>query len=459
MLNQPGKTTMLTTPTQAPAPLRQPGLAVKRLTMATMFTTLLSSAKSPINTAFLLSIINQVVTSGGNFMAGVYLVRTLHLADYGIYGLGYGICLLYVGVGNALILTQMTVNISDRPQAERPAYAAQMFLCMLLLIAATMVLLALSLGVALLIDGSLKRFAGTVAAIAVASVFSLCNEFFADYAYIRRKEALALAINGVSVALFGAALLVAAQTGVALTPQLVLLLYGGGAALGAALGFLFSPLQIRAANTALLPVLGESWHHGRWALGGMLVSWLQTQTYIYVLAFFLGPTGAGQANAARIFISPFAMLLPAINKIVTPRLADLRQTDGRQMFRLTLLLSIGLTLLALTYCLILLSGLDYVTRLVLGRRDPAVLTLVWVWCVVLTLQMNRSCGSLLLQVIRKYRVLTLINIPSALAAIAVAIILIMWLGAAGAIWGMVAGEIVLSLLVWREIKHAQLDDH
>jgi O-antigen/teichoic acid export membrane protein len=413
---------------------------------------------SSVKAALMMSFLNQVVSSGGNFLVGVYLARTLSLEAFGLFGISMGICMLYIGVGNAVIFTQMVVNIPDKVQAEKDAYATKMLLGALMLGVLTLVLVVLfMLGVKLLrpeSDAILK----SVAAVACTAVSLLLKEFFVSYSYVRRKELWALAVNGLAVLVLVAGLAIEHVAHIPLTPENVLLLYAAGAAAGAGCGYLVSPLRLMRDSQHFMPDFIEAWRHGRWALGGVIVSWIQSQMYAYVLAFFLGPAGVGQANAAKIFISPFSFLLPAINKITVPRLADLRQNDRRRMFRVSLALTGGLFIFAILYSLLLLANLDFISTLVLGRQDPAIQSLVWVWCFFLVNQMLLSGGSGLLQVLRRFRVLTLINIPSAAVAVLTAIVLIQQIGTPGAIWGTAAGEIVLSLLIWREIKYGRAKD-
>ncbi len=428
-------------------------VAMKRRFINLIGQTDLSAVKIPL----LLSLLNQVVNSGGNFLVGVYLARSLPLNDYGLYGISYGICMLYIGVGNAVLLTQMVVNMPDKPEADKEGYASRMLLGVLMLDAGALLLVMLGVWAAVSIQPDWQQYSGITATIALTAVAFLLKEFMISYAYIRRKEALALLISTLSVAILGGGLAIEYLAKVGLSAQNVLLLYAAGAATGAAVGYWSSALRMAGNLRKLMPDFIEAWRHGRWALGGVTVTWIQAQTYTYVLAFFLGPAGVGQANAARIFISPFNFLLPAINQIAIPRLADLRESNRARMLRVSVMVTAGLFFLALLYSLVLLGSLDYVFGMVLGRRDPGIQSLVRIWCVVLVLQMLRTGGSLLLQVMRRFRILALINIPSAIAAVAAAIVLIQELGASGAIWGTVAGEFVLTILIWREIRNDRND--
>ncbi|MGZ5801375.1 MAG: lipopolysaccharide biosynthesis protein, partial [Burkholderiaceae bacterium] len=296
------------------------------------------------------------------------------------------------------------------------------------------------------------QYMPSVCAVALASVLFLCNEFFISYAYLKRQETLALIVNALTIFTLFLGLSLEKIMGIPLSAENVLLLYALGAAIGSCVAYFTSPLPLRQGIRNLRPELTEAWHHGRWALGGAVITWIQAQAYTYVLAFFLGPGGVGQANAARIFISPFSFFLPAINKVAIPRLADLRHSNPQRMFRVSMMLTLWLSILTIVYSCILLFSLDFVAKIILGRHDMRIESVVWAWCLVLIFQMIRSGGAVLLQVQRKFRVLMLVNIPTAFITVVAAILLIHLFGAIGSVLGMVAGEVVLASFIWREIK-------
>ena len=411
----------------------------------------LSGLKIPIT----LSLTNQVVTSGGNFILGVYLARMLTLGDFGLYGIGYGICMLYVGIGNAVILTQMAVNMASKEPDQRENYAAKMFNAVCVLGMALLLLTSIVFSISNIIWPNCIRYLNTVCAIAIAATLFLCNEFFISYAYLKRKESHALLVNSITMAVLFLCLALERIADVKPSAENVLFYYSLGAATGATTAYKTSSFRMSQGFRDFMPDMIESWQHGRWALGGVLVTWVQSQTYAYISVIFLGPIGVGQANAAKIFISPFSFLLPAINKIAIPRLVDLRQSNPSRMLHISLLLTLGLSVLTIIYSLLLLSNVAWVSNLVLGRNDSNIEALTWTWCLVLIFQMVRTGGGVLLQVQKKFRILTLLNIPSAIITVVLAFILIRVSGATGAIWSMVAGELTLAFLIWREIAHDQ----
>jgi O-antigen/teichoic acid export membrane protein len=408
----------------------------------------LSSVKMPL----MLSLCNQLISSGGNFLIGVYLARTLSLEGFGLYGLGYGVCMLYVGIGNSLLLTQMVVNMPDRAGDEKERYAAKILWAVMLLGVIVFATTCAGFYMLLLVRPEYDQFLSPVFAVTLASVFFLCNEFFISYAYLKRQETLALVVNALTIFTLFCGLSLEKMAGIPLSAEHVLLLYALGAAIGSCVAYFKSPLPLREGTKNIRPALAEAWHHGRWALGGSVITWIQAQAYSYVLAFFLGPGGVGQANAARIFISPFSFFLPAINKVAIPRLADLRYHNPQKMFRVSMMLTLALSILTIAYSCIVLFSLDFVAKIILGRHDPRIESVVWAWCLVLVFQMIRSGGAVLLQVQKKFRVLMLVNIPTAVITVVAAVLLIHWFGAVGSVLGMVAGEVVLASFIWREIR-------
>jgi O-antigen/teichoic acid export membrane protein len=315
-----------------------------------------------------------------------------------------------------------------------------------------LVLTAICYSLSLLVHPEYDRYMSSVFAVSLASVLFLCNEFFISYAYLKRQETLALIVNALTILTLFSGLALEKVMGIPLSAEHVLLLYALGASIGSCVAYFNTMLPLREGMRNIKPELAEAWHHGRWALGGAVITWIQAQAYTYVLAFFLGPGGVGQANAAKIFVSPFSFFLPAVNKVAIPRLADLRKNNPHRMFRVSMMLTLAISILTIVYSALLLFCLDFVAKIVLGRHDERIESVVWAWCLVLIFQMIRSGGAVLLQVQRKFRILMLVNIPTAVITVVAAILLIHWFGAVGSVLGMAAGEVALALFIWKEIK-------
>lgn len=402
----------------------------------------------------LVSLGNQALTSGGNFLLGIYLARTMALDQFGLYSMCYALCMLYVGVGNALVLTQMNVTLHGRAPSERGPYAARM-LCAVLLLDALLLLLAAGAALALpWLAPAPRALLAPLPLAALAAALFLASEFFTAHAYLLRRERLALAVNAATMLVLAGGLLLRREAGQAPSTEAVLGWYALGTAAGCAVAYAAAPLALRHSRAALAEEFKAAWRNGRWALGGMGVTWVQAQSYTYALAMLLGPSGAGLANMARIFISPFSFLMPAVQKVAIPRLAELRVGAPQRMRKLAMLLCAGLAGLAALYALLLLACFDLVAAPLLGREVPGLAPLVAIWCAILLFQVTRSGGSLLLQLQHRFRILTLLGLPSAAVTLTATALLTTFCGQAGALLGLLAGEAVLTILIWKELRHA-----
>ncbi|HZX26988.1 MAG TPA: hypothetical protein VFF16_07975 [Telluria sp.] len=397
-----------------------------------------------------LSLANQAVASGGNFLLGIYLARTMPLADFGLYGLCYGVVMLYIGVGNALLLTHMSVGMADKADSERAGYAARILCAVAGLGVLLVVLAALAAQAIGRLAPAQDELAGLLVPTASAAALFLCWEFFIALAYVRRKEREALLVNAVTMGCMALTLTALRVTGAAnLDAGTVLLVYGASAGVAALAAFACAPLPLRQSFGAVRREVGDTWRDARWALGGVAITWAQTQSYSYALALLLGPAGVGLANLGRIFISPFSFLIPAVNKIVMPRLAGLRATEPQRVEPTARMITGGLLAMALAYSVALAFGFDRIAPLVLGREVADIAPLAGLWCLVLYANITRTCGGIMMQSQRRFRQLTLLNLPSAVVTIALAVLLVQPFGAAGAILAVLGGEVVLAGLIWR----------
>lgn len=402
-----------------------------------------------------ISILNQLLGSGANFMLGLYLVRALNPLEFGLYGIGMAVILLYAGFGNALFLTQMVVHLPDKQDQTRTGYAASILALVGLFCAVTLMLAAGQYLHALAAGGSAPAINRLVMAVAAGSVANLLKNYFIRLAFSLRQEHKALAVN---LTWAGALLL------------LLLAMRGGGLISDAAAAlWLFAVANFMAAALGLiitrLPLGIVRWRRmrhdfteasvgGRWAFGGVSVTWLQSQSYMYVTTLFVGPTGVALANAARMLVAPFSFLLPALAQFFLPHLAELRAADKGAMFRAGRFYTALLVGMGVLYLLGLWLCAGTLIPLFVGGRYPSeeILPLVVAWGCVLLFQLAQDGASLTMQALKAFRGLMLANAVSAAVTIATTLFLIATFGIPGAIIGVGVGEVLLAAFLWRHLR-------
>ncbi|MFC5498391.1 lipopolysaccharide biosynthesis protein [Caenimonas terrae] len=400
------------------------------------------------------SLMNQAVSSGTNFALTVYLARTLTTADFGLYGIGFAITLLYAGVCDALFLTQMVVHAPEKLPDDRLPYAARMLSALVLfcVLTASLTILLLCL------DATSSHLAGQYFALALsivaASVSFALKDFFIRHAYTVRRENWALWVNIVVAATLAAALAVKYMLFGGFGPAGALWVYALSNLAGAAVGFVIVGLPMASVcMKEIYKDVRHAWVGGRWAFVGVAVTWSQTQLYMYVTAMFVGPAGVGLANAARILVTPAMFLMPAVTQIVMPRLATLRTTNLARMIQMSTIFSAGLVAFAALYSIALISTGDFIAPMLTRHyRYVDVAPLVGAWCVMLVFQFSRIGAVTCLQILKEFRAVTLSNSISLLAAVPIAVILMQMIGVSGAILGGAIGEMVFSVLLYKVVK-------
>lgn len=410
-----------------------------------------------IGKALSISAINQVVSSGTNFALGIYLVRVLTPTEFGLYGIGFAITLLYSGVGNALFLIQMVVHVPDKAQEDRLPYAARMLVALVIFCTLTSIVAGLLLLLGSAWSQLLHQYIGLAFSIVAASVACILKDFFVRHAYTARRETWVLRVNVAVAAALAILLLVQFRFASSFNSESALWIYAVSNMVGVVVGFALIRLPIWAVRMhKLIDDLREAWVGGRWALSGTSIIWAQSQAYMYVTAVFVGPVGVANANAARLLITPAIFLIPVLSQVVMPRFASLRATNPQKMLQVSGLFTTGLIMFSVVYSVVLLGSVDVIAPVLLGVKYGQIAPLVAAWCLVLIIQFSRSGTSIVLQVMKEFRTLTLLNAVSVVVAIVAAVALMQIVGVSGAILGSALGELLLSVLLYKAVMKCKL---
>lgn len=402
--------------------------------------------------ALSISVLNQVVSSGANFLLGIYLVHTIAPAAFGLYGIGFAIIIFYAGIGKALFLTQMAVNAADRPVVERDAYTARVLVSVTVFCMVTFAVIAILVAALSGWSSWVAEYAAFCVAVAAASCAFHLKDYFVSQAFVVQRESRALAVN-VAVAVVLAGLLWLrhryADTA-ALTAAGALAIYAGSNFGGALFGgvLMRPPLQaLRGAD--MRGEVREGWLNGRWDLITHGIYTLRTQAHTMVAAVLVGPQGVGFLNAARLLITPVALLIMAAGQIMLPRLAEMRQRGRRVLLGGGALTTLGLLAISAPYATAVAVYAEPVAELVLGPQYEGVYPLVIAWCLFLVVSTASEGGSLLVRAAKMFKWLTWINAISALAVLAVMPVLTWGFGLQGTLYGLILAELILAVAIWR----------
>lgn len=396
------------------------------------------------------SVLNQAVGSGTNFMFGLYLVRMLSHADFGLYSIGFSISLFFAGIGNALLLTQMVVNVPDKAPEQQAGYVASMGAADAGFCTLTFLSVLVGLPAAGLLSPWLDQYVEFGIAVAAASGAYHFKELFMRYAYTARKEVWALKVNVViAVAL---AILVTSQyvMGASITVVGAFWLYAGAQMVGAVAGQMLTKLPF--GNVCLRQMCNdvkEAWEGARWAVPTDVIYTLRGQAHTIVTAALAGPVGVAYLNATRLLITPANLVMPALSQVVLPRLAMVRTQEKRRVLQLGAQFTGAILAVSVFYSAILLLFLDPVTHIVLGNNYPPDLKLAFAWCVFVCVHVVCINGTMVAQVLRRFKSIMMLSIATVIIMMCAIYLFYKALGVPGIVYGMAAGDIFLAIIAWR----------
>lgn len=349
--------------------------------------------------AIALGALNQGVSSGTHFMLSAFLVRQLSQEGFGAYGLAFSAMLLALNVADAVLMTPMTVALSQAPSeraGEMAAAAVQGAVCIAAGVGAVIVVVAAlifrSAG-----SGSVILMSG-VTALAASSL--ILKEALVRIAYALRREATALVINSAfAVAVIG--LTVASATR-ANSSEKAVAYYALAAGIAVLVGMWVIPWR-RSPESSPIALLRTWFVDGRWYLIANIAYWLRLQSPILVATWTMGLSSVGILNAARILVTPPVLLNPAMAQVALPRLSRLAAADSsRKRFRVAVAglaaLLVGVTVL---YCCVLWGWFDTFTNILLGRAGRVPALVVGSWCAFVVAQAARNAAELAVKALRR----------------------------------------------------------
>lgn len=409
-----------------------------------------------ISKALSISVLNQVVSSGTNFVFGIYLVRVLTPVEFGLYGIGFAINLFYAGIGNSLFLTQMVVNTPDKLQADRLFYAASMGKAVAVFCTVSILLALLTLPALGAVWPWFAQYAGYGFAVTASSVALLLKEFFVRHSYTARMEIWALAVNGTVAAVLVILLSVLQYKSIALTATGALWFYAACHLVAAAMGQILSRLPLLTVNRKqVLNDYREAWKEGRWALVTQQMFALRTQGPTFITAWIVGPAGVAYLNAARLLVTPATLLIPALSQVFMPRLAELRSSGRDRVVHAGMLFAGLLLAIAMSYSGIVLFFLEHIVTLIFGNKYHSIFGIVLGWSLVACLLSIREGGDQILQALKSFQSIMVINTYCALISIITVIIFLNLFGLLGAVYGLAIAEFFTAGSLWWVIRRVR----
>lgn len=329
------------------------------------------------------SALDQAWLSLLNLAISFAFIRFASKEDYGIYLLLMTPLYLVMGLQNALILSPIATVLPAAPPENKAAVYSTAVTAVVVLVATGAVLGGAGLTVYWSWShGAVNPLLPIGFGLAVAGVCA--REATRTLFYTQGQAASALMAD----LLYGAGLIVAmgllSYLG-ALTPGYALLATG----IAALWPYVFRVAQLQRLHWDH-DVAQQFWACGRWAMVGVMVTWVNLSAYPLIVGLTLSTTAVADINVARLFLMPVGLCIAAWSNLYRPRISawasEQRATDIK---RLTLR-SIATGLAALMAFSGVIAALYPYLEKILGPSYRGLLPLVLLWCLFFALNLTRS---------------------------------------------------------------------
>jgi O-antigen/teichoic acid export membrane protein len=403
-----------------------------------------------------LTVLDQGLISGSNFLISVLLARWLSAEQYGAYAVAFGVFILLSLIYQALVLEPMSVFGGSTYRHNFRAYFASLLWIHVILSGAICILF----GATAVLSRFFGAAVGLPAALAGVTIASPCVLFF----WLARRSCYlefvpAAAVSGAFVYctfVMGALWLFYHEH--LLSPFTAFILiaigsFGTGSFLVFRRKLLVRPDGPRPAT---LVTAREHWNYGAWALAASIASWIPAYIYYPILSSFGSMAQSGQLKALMNLTLPLEQTKAALSMLLLPYAAGYQHGHEAGAKTLSIRMTLFGTGIAVAYWAVIIPFERPIFHLLYSGRYMEVAHQIPVVAVG-SIFWSASFGPAI--ALRGMKSPTSVFYAWAFAAVASLVIGVpasWYFGLSGGIWGNnvadIASFMAVSFLLYRKIK-------
>lgn len=274
-----------------------------------------------------LSILDQGLFSGSNFLVNILLARWLTPEEYGAFAIAFSIYLLFAGISNSLTLEPMMIFGSTYFKEKIDNYLTKVF--------KSHIGLSLFLGfIFLLVSFFTKNIVReTFISAAISLPFMLMVWFCRRTFYLKFKIDQAAIFSGIYSIVLLAGIIILKQREI-LYPYSIYFVF--------IIASLISAIYYKISNTAIRlvllndiayqEILMSHWNYGKWIVLASIASSISTLLYTPLLGLVSSLNEAAAFKAIQNLTSPFQQLMAASSLLTLPFLSNNAQILTRNNF-------------------------------------------------------------------------------------------------------------------------------
>ena len=401
---------------------------------------------------YALSALGPVCISGAHFLGAVLVLHTLSPVHFGLFSFVMTIVPFCISAAAALVGAPTTIGIRVRGHVDEAELATFQKINLLLSIFAFAVVSA-----SLLLSG--LQVTGAVLFGLYGALMSL-RWLARVYAYAINKPVRAAASDAVYGVLLVAslgALHFAGRLTMNNTAIVLLLAAAGSLALFDRDYLIkqFAP-SAKGSLAAYLPV----WHDlTRWSLLGVAATELTVNAHAYFVTFFSGPGAFALLALGSLLMRPVSLVLSSLPDMERPVMARaIGSGDFARAFRAVKAFRTAAAAVLLGTILIAAVLLAFFPSLILkqGYDAGSAAVIVAIWVLIMAIRALRAPEAVFLQAAGEFRPLAAIGIKSSLVSLAATLALLFAFGPTASLLGIVAGDLVMTAGIFKQIGRWKL---
>lgn len=392
------------------------------------------------------SIIEQLTLSGISLLLSALFIFFAEKEVFGYFSVLNSYLFLVISIQTAVITTPLVVEYNSSNSAGTPLLRSASAFCVMLALIGFLV----STGFELFFSSQSHPL------VSLTFGFALFSSVLREYSrtiYLLEKQSDRSLINSL---LYGTSLLVSLLgmfflARLAVTIELVFSLMGFfGLAYSLPviykIGFSLRREDLYAFIRRLSP-------HVRWALPGVLLAWIQNNAYLTFLNVRFGASIVAEFSAARMLLMPYLTALAGYNRVFLSKVASELQSlplldMAKKSLRLSVLQAgVGLSL-AGAFGGIFIMDIDQEWL----KKYPDIFYYASIWALFVGATGARSLYTVLLQAAKKFNVLFVFSLMSAVSIFVFLVISYFSGVAIVVLMGLIFAEVIYCLSVFSYIK-------
>jgi O-antigen/teichoic acid export membrane protein len=394
-----------------------------------------------------LSISDQVIYSGSNFVLLILLARWLDPVDFGAFSVTYALMSFFYQLHNGLICEPMNVlGPANYPACKTDYVSVQTRLHFLFTTAIGLTLIAV-----ILIFPNLIR----PATLNILFIFLGASAPFLLLPWLIRRsfyflnKPLMAAMTSLQYAFFLLVILFIARQVFELKSTSIYIIMAGAALLSSAVFFIFIRRHKGAGKLKLSQVLKQNWRYGKWImLNGLLVS-LAIQIQLFITGSSLGLEEAAAFKVLQNFNQPMVVVISGLSFLFLPSFASQIQSNHvntiRKRGRWITLVTVAL---AAAYFGLLLFLKGPLELLLYEGKYQAYIDLIPLLGIVPIITALTLGPSVLIRAYQKPQSLLIVGVVWACVSVLTSFLFIHSWGIVGAVWSVIIGQTVATVMLF-----------